>query len=252
MRCVLNVNAEYRKSSVSVGRTVCRHAAPTSPESSRARQSRAAPSLPDTRDPVPLRSPRRRRSRIDDARSRRPTPTHVPSSASTAMISETRSTRSPTRSARRNVTRLPAHSRRGNGTGGRNPPRFACPSVSEVRFARDVRRQRPMKTERRSVALVRPRRCVIEHRMPRRHTTGRNPIGRPLRAADPLLPIVFRLNEFDLPRHSWASSTWRIGILVRQPVASKTDLAAASRVSPPRAIFVTSRARGNVGARVVQ
>src|SRR3990167_8498014 len=42
---------------------------------------------------------------------------------------EVRSTPSPTRTGERNSNWLPAHMRLGNGTGGRNPPRLACPSA---------------------------------------------------------------------------------------------------------------------------
>ena len=41
---------------------------------------------------------------------------------------DVRSTASPTRTGERNSNWLPAHMRRGSGTGGRNPPRFAWPS----------------------------------------------------------------------------------------------------------------------------
>ena len=38
---------------------------------------------------------------------------------------DVRSTESPTRIGERNSNWLPAHMRRGNGTGGRKPPRLA-------------------------------------------------------------------------------------------------------------------------------
>jgi hypothetical protein len=43
----------------------------------------------------------------------------------TSAIVEVRSTRSPTRTGERNSNWLPAHMRRGSGTGGRKPPRLA-------------------------------------------------------------------------------------------------------------------------------
>jgi hypothetical protein len=45
-----------------------------------------------------------------------------------AAIVETRVTSSPTRSGSWNSNSLPAHIRRGSGTGGRNSPRRAWPS----------------------------------------------------------------------------------------------------------------------------
>jgi hypothetical protein len=46
----------------------------------------------------------------------------------TPSMVERRSAWSPTRSGVRNSNWLPAHMRRGSGTGGRKPPRFAWPS----------------------------------------------------------------------------------------------------------------------------
>jgi hypothetical protein len=46
----------------------------------------------------------------------------------TSSIVDVRASRSPTRSGSWNVSWLPAHMRRGRGTGGRKPPRTAWPS----------------------------------------------------------------------------------------------------------------------------
>src|SRR5437868_2289788 len=51
-----------------------------------------------------------------------------PSLIETSSMVEVRATRSPTRIGERNSNWLPAHMRRGSGTGGRNPPRLAWPS----------------------------------------------------------------------------------------------------------------------------
>src|SRR5205085_7135065 len=51
-----------------------------------------------------------------------------PCFGTTSAMRETRRTRLPTPSGRRNSSRLPAHMRRGRGTGGRNSPRAAWPS----------------------------------------------------------------------------------------------------------------------------
>ncbi len=55
----------------------------------------------------------------------------------TLSIVDVRVTASPTRSGSWNWNWLPAHMRRGSGTGGRNPPRFACPSgpISDWRWS---------------------------------------------------------------------------------------------------------------------
>src|SRR4030095_9670243 len=55
----------------------------------------------------------------------------------TSAIVDTRVTPSPTRSGRLNSNWLPAHIRRGSGTGGRKPPRLAWPSgpTSDWRYS---------------------------------------------------------------------------------------------------------------------
>src|SRR5512138_38895 len=55
----------------------------------------------------------------------------------TSAIVDTRQIRSPTRSGCANSNWLPAHMRRGRGTGGRKPPRFAWPSgpTSDWRYS---------------------------------------------------------------------------------------------------------------------
>jgi hypothetical protein len=54
----------------------------------------------------------------------------------TSSMVEVRSTASPTRIGERNSNWLPAHMRRGSGTGGRKPPRLAWPSapISDCRW----------------------------------------------------------------------------------------------------------------------
>ena len=51
----------------------------------------------------------------------------LPSTVTSAIV-DVRSTASPTRTGERNSNWLPAHMRRGSGTGGRKPPRLAWPS----------------------------------------------------------------------------------------------------------------------------
>ena len=51
-----------------------------------------------------------------------------PCLGTTFSMVDVRTTSSPTRNGLRKSNRPPAHIRRGSGTGGRNPPRSACPS----------------------------------------------------------------------------------------------------------------------------
>ena len=67
----------------------------------------------------------------------------------------------------------------------------------QLRLARHSRRKRPMKPQRRRIALLRRLAGMIQRRVPSRDAARRDPISRRLRPPDPRLPVMARLYEFD-------------------------------------------------------
>ena len=161
-----------------------------------------------------------------------------PSLAATSAIVDVRVMASPIRSGRRNCIRLPAHIRRGSGTGGRKPPRLRMAVRPDLRH-RAHRRKYCQCQGGGSASPGSNVRDKVERRGESSRRRRRDDVGCDLRPADPAAKLVEREGRRDHRAGADRRSVPRGGTVnagcyyrddgLRRPRAAAADPASTAR-----------------------